>query len=356
MAWVSGWLLGFLYTEGLPPPEKVRLPPAAPQATSWQTHWPWWWIEIIFISSRLFLNVFSLFSPPQILPLFFVSSNNNNSYCLWSLCFHSWHHAKNATDYIKFSLHSHLGVQPYFTYKGKCQPAQGHTARDWQPWPWSESSQPHSICFYSLSSSFLSNLFLFFFHHLVVLSLPALHLSWNEINHLEFQQQEPRAQTYRVFQTHMHETHATPDSVWVSASGTKGGGLCPRDIWGHRSETRAFLVAQTVKYPLAMQELQETWVPSLCRGDPLEEGMATHSSILAWKIPRAVEFGGLQSMGSQRDRQDGNHWVCTHASETSQKPMVRNLEALTGSCLILLSFGNHRSNCSSCPRSPLPAH
>ena len=77
----------------------------------------------------------------------------------------------------------------------------------------SVSSQPHSVCFYSLSSSFLSNLSLLFFHHLVVLSLPALHLSWNEINHLEFQQQEPRAQTYRVFQTHMHETHATPDSV-----------------------------------------------------------------------------------------------------------------------------------------------
>ena len=50
-----------------------------------------------------------------------------------------------------------------------------------------------------------------------------------------------------------------------------------------------------------MQETQETWVPSLAWKDPLEEGMATHFSILAWRIPaRTEEPGGLQSMGSQR--------------------------------------------------------
>jgi len=49
-----------------------------------------------------------------------------------------------------------------------------------------------------------------------------------------------------------------------------------------------------------MQETQETPVPSLDREDPLEEGIATHSSILVWKIPRTEEPGGLQSMGSQR--------------------------------------------------------
>ena len=40
----------------------------------------------------------------------------------------------------------------------------------------------------------------------------------------------------------------------------------------------------------------------LAREDPLEEGIATHSSVLAWAIPRTEEPGGLQSMGSQRDR------------------------------------------------------
>ena len=52
-----------------------------------------------------------------------------------------------------------------------------------------------------------------------------------------------------------------------------------------------------VKNPSAMQEI---WVQSLGREDPLEEGMATHSSILAWKIPWTEEPSRLQSMGSQR--------------------------------------------------------
>ena len=58
-----------------------------------------------------------------------------------------------------------------------------------------------------------------------------------------------------------------------------------------------FLVAQAVKYPPAMQE---TWVQSLGWEDPLEKEMATHSRILAWRIPWTEEPGGLQSIGSQR--------------------------------------------------------
>ena len=46
--------------------------------------------------------------------------------------------------------------------------------------------------------------------------------------------------------------------------------------------------------------IQETWVQSLGGEGPLEEEMATHSSIFAWKIPWTEEPGGLQSMGSQR--------------------------------------------------------
>ena len=59
-----------------------------------------------------------------------------------------------------------------------------------------------------------------------------------------------------------------------------------------------------VKNLPAAQELQETWVRSLGREDPLEEDMATHSSILAWRIPWIEEPGGLQFMGSQRVRHD----------------------------------------------------
>ena len=46
--------------------------------------------------------------------------------------------------------------------------------------------------------------------------------------------------------------------------------------------------------------LEETWVHSLGWEEPLEEGMATHSSILAWRIPQTEEPSGLQSIGLQR--------------------------------------------------------
>ena len=54
-----------------------------------------------------------------------------------------------------------------------------------------------------------------------------------------------------------------------------------------------------------MQEMQETWVQSLGREDPLEEEMATHSIILAWEIPWTEGSGGFQSVGSQRVRHNG---------------------------------------------------
>ena len=61
--------------------------------------------------------------------------------------------------------------------------------------------------------------------------------------------------------------------------------------------SRPSLEAQTVKNPPVMQEI---WVWSLGWEDPLEEGMATHSHILAWRIPWTEEPGRLQPMGSQR--------------------------------------------------------
>ena len=62
-------------------------------------------------------------------------------------------------------------------------------------------------------------------------------------------------------------------------------------------EVGASLVAQMVKNLPAMRE---TWVRSLGWKDTLEKGMATHSCILAWRIPGTEEPGGLQSMGLQR--------------------------------------------------------
>ena len=61
----------------------------------------------------------------------------------------------------------------------------------------------------------------------------------------------------------------------------------------------ASLVAQMLKN---LPIMQETWIPSLGQADPLEKGMATHSSILTWRIPQTEEPGGLQPMESQRVR------------------------------------------------------
>ena len=68
------------------------------------------------------------------------------------------------------------------------------------------------------------------------------------------------------------------------------------------------LVAQRLK---CLPAMQETWVQSLGQEDPLEKEMATHSSILTWRIPRTEEPGRLQSMGSQESdatyRQNHHH-------------------------------------------------
>ena len=70
-------------------------------------------------------------------------------------------------------------------------------------------------------------------------------------------------------------------------------------IWNLVPHAWASLVAQTVKH---LPARRESWVRSLGQEDPLEEVMATHSSTLAWRIPRIEEPGGLQSMGLQRVR------------------------------------------------------
>ena len=79
------------------------------------------------------------------------------------------------------------------------------------------------------------------------------------------------------------------ENVWGLAATAGVTGICAHP-W------RASLVAQSVKNLPAMHETQ---VRSLCREDPLEKKMATHSSILAWRIPCTEEPGRSQSTGSQ---------------------------------------------------------
>ena len=73
---------------------------------------------------------------------------------------------------------------------------------------------------------------------------------------------------------------------------------------------KSSLVAQMVKNLPAMQKKQENCVRSLGQEDLLEKGMATHSSIHAWRIPWTEEPSGLQSMGSKRVRHNSVTFTC----------------------------------------------
>ena len=76
-----------------------------------------------------------------------------------------------------------------------------------------------------------------------------------------------------------------------------------------------------------MQETSETQVQSLGQEDPLEEGMATHSRIFAWRIPGTEEADGVRSKGSQRVGHSGSDLARTHTNThihvTSSVPICR---------------------------------
>ena len=89
--------------------------------------------------------------------------------------------------------------------------------------------------------------------------------------------------------------------------------------------TPVFLVAQMVE---CLPAVQETWVRPLGQEDPLEKGKATHSSILAWRIPWTEEPGGLQSVGSQRVR---HNWA-TNTLALFKTDLRINLKGMTTTC------------------------
>ena len=82
----------------------------------------------------------------------------------------------------------------------------------------------------------------------------------------------------------------------MSGVSRKAGKSEPKFTEQIRPTERASQVVLVVKN-LHTNRGYKTWVPSLGQEDPLEEGMAPHSSTLAWRIPRREEPGGLQSMG-----------------------------------------------------------
>ena len=101
---------------------------------------------------------------------------------------------------------------------------------------------------------------------------------------------------------------------------------CPlyKDIYIYNF-LQASLVPQMLK---SLPAMQETWVKSLCWEDPLEEGMATHSSILAWRIPWAKKPGGLQSMKSHSA---GHSWATnTFHKSLGLSPLLNPVGAVPG--------------------------
>ena len=77
--------------------------------------------------------------------------------------------------------------------------------------------------------------------------------------------------------------------------------------------------------------MQETWSQSLGQEDPLEKGMATHSSILAWRIPWTEEPGGLQSMGLHKTEQLTHTRKHTHTQQNiPSKLKIRKCEVFLG--------------------------
>ena len=121
-----------------------------------------------------------------------------------------------------------------------------------------------------------------------------------------------------------------------------------KNLWPSLSRETAWLLpgnlckgfpgGPVVKNPPAMQKTQQVWVWSLSHIDPLEEEMATHSSILAWKISWTEEPGGLQSMGSQRV---GHDWA------TSLTHSLRDITNGYKDIQIIFSFHSHATFPSS---------
>ena len=100
-----------------------------------------------------------------------------------------------------------------------------------------------------------------------------------------------------------------PSEPWGKPNNTEVGSLSLlQGSFPTRNHSRVTFIAG--RFFTSWEDTQKTWIWSLGWEYPLEEEMATHSSILAWKIPWTEEPGSLQSIGSQRA---GHDWVTEHA-------------------------------------------
>ena len=120
---------------------------------------------------------------------------------------------------------------------------------------------------------------------------------------------QPGSSVHGILQPRILEWVAMPSSRGSSQPRNQTKSCIAGGFFTSWATRKSSLVAQMVKSPPAMQEPQEMQVWSLGQEDPLEEGMATHSSILAWRILWTEEPGGLQSIVNNRTQLK---WFSTH--------------------------------------------
>ena len=126
---------------------------------------------------------------------------------------------------------------------------------------------------------------------------------------------------------------------WVAISFSRGSSQ-PRD----QTQVSFFTSWATKRIHLAMQETRELHIWSLGQEDTLEQGMATQTRNLAWRIPWTEEPGGLQSMGSQRA---GHDWVTNILITINSLTSFLSLASWTMYRNIFLYF-SHSSNTAHC--------
>ena len=95
------------------------------------------------------------------------------------------------------------------------------------------------------------------------------------------------------------------------------------------------------------QESQEMWVWSLGWEDTLEEGMATHTTILAWSIPWTEQPGGLQSIESHRVGHDWSHLACTQTTGHLTSVSINVTQIHLASVVVYLSIKSHSKTINS---------
>ena len=121
-----------------------------------------------------------------------------------------------------------------------------------------------------------------------------------------------------------HEKHNRASLVvqWLRLHTLNAGGTDVSPGQG----TRGFLCDSAVKNLTAMQEPQETWVQPLGLEDPLKEGIAVHSSVLAWRISWTEEPAGLQSVGTQKVRHNGSDLARAHIRRELRSRMPKRTQ------------------------------